>query len=163
MINEEVFCSTCICDHWTCKKFRNSFSYVAWRMWGITFGVDPKITEILHKKGETVVVQEKIFNFCDYNKSFYEDFILALIVKHCHCPGNIKEICTSADFQEGLGCWITIIDVLDGHPVRNFQFPYDVFAKIYTDFYALPFEQYSSWHSWQKEAIQDLKRLIYTV
>jgi len=130
----------CVCDHWTCGEVFNSTIRIDWKMWEIVFGVDrATVDRIYREHHESVVVVKDTFHFCERQRDFYEDLILGLIARAFH--GEISEICTSAHLIEGLGCWITIIDIFGGRPVQNFQLQYGVFKEIYTIFSSLPFSR----------------------
>ena len=75
------------------------------------------------------------FNFCEKHSPFYKDIIYGLMLKN----GALEEgkFGTSAEYVKGLGCWITLIDVLGGHSPMNFQMPYEPFANVYCAFVGL--------------------------
>lgn len=142
----------CVCDHVSCGATKRSDVDVAWKMYGIHFGVHSSIKEF-------VVTRIDHFNFCENDARFYKDIIFALMLQNGFSGGLMEGKCsTSAEYEEGLGCWITLIDVIGGHPPMNFQMPYEMFAKIYLSFVGLGV-RIRMWGSLNfQEQVEELRR-----
>lgn len=122
----------CLCDRQGCKGILNSEVDIAWKMYEIVFGVDPTIAREI---GNVIVTKER-FHFCGGCRKSYESTIISLITRFS--GKTLNDICTDPHLHKDLGCWITLIDVLGGPPLRNYQIPYDVFHNIYIAFCVAP-------------------------
>lgn len=122
------------CDYFDCKEKSWLGKGFDWKMCEIVFGIHPKIIkqiEETNKYKSLAVIQQK-FHFCRAHHDA-KDTLFRIIAEEFR--GSIpQDICTLAYFQQGLGCWVTIHDCLVYAPIKNFQFSYDIFEKIYRRF-----------------------------